>query len=80
VENGSELDGGNGSILNGTPFTTAQIWNATYLGAGRVGSVATKGNVFRMKDNFNGQFHNCVFDDFGGTLSASTTRHCRQRH
>jgi trimeric autotransporter adhesin len=68
VENGSELDGGNGSILNGTPFTTAQIWNATYLGAGRVGSVATKGNVFRMKDNFNGQFHNCVFDDFGKNL------------
>jgi hypothetical protein len=68
VENGSELDGGNGSILTGTPLTTAQVWNATYLGAGRVGAVASKGNVFRMKDNFAGQFHNCVFDDFGGNL------------
>ena len=68
VENGSELDGGNGSIKTGTPLTTAQIWNATYLGAGRVGTVSALGNVFRMKDNFAGQFHNCVFDDFGGNL------------
>jgi hypothetical protein len=68
VENGSELDGGNGSIFTGTPLTAAQVWNATYLGAGRVGSVAAKGNVFRMKDNFAGQFHNCVFDDFGANL------------
>jgi hypothetical protein len=68
VENGSELDGGNGSLLTGTPFTTAQVWNATYIGAGRVGAVAAKGNVFRMKDNFAGQFHNCVFDDFGANL------------
>jgi hypothetical protein len=44
------------------------VWNATYLGAGRVGAVSAKGNVFRMKDNFAGQFHNCVFDDFGGNL------------
>ncbi len=68
VENGSELDGGNGSLKTGFPLTSAQIWNATYLGAGRVGSVAAKGNVFRMKDNFAGQFHNCLFDDFGGNL------------
>lgn len=68
VENGSELDGGNGSILTGTPLTTAQVWNATYIGAGRVGAVAGKGNLFRMKDNFAGQFHNCVFDDFGANL------------
>jgi hypothetical protein len=68
VENGSELDGGNGSIFTGTPLTSAQVWNATYLGAGRVGAVSAKGNVFRMKDNFAGQFHNCVFDDFGGNL------------
>lgn len=68
VENASELDGGNGSILTGTPLTTAQIWNATLLGAGRTGETANAGNVFRMKDNYAGQWHNSVFDDFGGNL------------
>lgn len=68
VENGSELDGGNGSLKTGIPLSTAKIWNATYIGAGRTGSVEFKGNVFRMKDNYAGQFHNCVFDDFGGNL------------
>ncbi|MFD2258141.1 hypothetical protein ACFSSA_15780, partial [Luteolibacter algae] len=68
VENVSELDGGNGSSKTGTPLTSAKVYNATLLGAGRTGAVSSQGTLFRMKDNYAGQWHNSVFDDFGGNL------------
>jgi trimeric autotransporter adhesin len=63
-DRGGEWDGGNGSTVTGTPYTTATIYNATFIGDS---AVAGGGNhAFYVDDNFAGQLHNSVVHEFSG--------------
>ena len=59
---GGETDyGGEGS----KPWSTPQIYNATYIGSGLSG---TGGAALNLRDNFAGAYYNSVFADFPGAL------------
>ena len=61
-DNGTEADGGNSTgsgVRFGEPFTTAKVYNATYVGA------RDSADAFRLKDNYAGQFHNGIFTNTG---------------
>ncbi|MCB1099130.1 MAG: hypothetical protein KDN22_26395 [Verrucomicrobiae bacterium] len=61
---GGEHDGGDSPDKTLEPFARSQVYNATYIGAG-VGTTYDQDNwVFRLKDNWAGQYHNSVFTDF----------------
>jgi hypothetical protein len=70
-DRGGEWDGGNvpnpnggGGVVTGTPYTTATIYNATFIGDS---AVAGGGNhAFLVDDNFAGQLHNSVVHEFSG--------------
>jgi hypothetical protein len=63
-DRGGEWDGGNGTPVTGTPYTTATIYNATFIGDS---AVAGGGNhAFFVDDNFAGQLHNSVVHQFSG--------------
>jgi hypothetical protein len=68
-DRGGEWDGGNGSdpVRTGTPYTTATIYNATFIGnsATAVGE-STENAGFFLDDYFAGQLHNSVIHQFGG--------------
>jgi hypothetical protein len=63
-DRGGEWDGGNGSTVQGTPYTTAMIYNATFIGDS---ATAGGGNhAFFVDDNYAGQLHNSVVHQFSG--------------
>ncbi len=63
-DRGGEWDGGNGNTVTGTPYTTASIYNATFIGDS---AVSGGGNhAFFVDDNFAGQLHNSVVHEFSG--------------
>ncbi|MFZ9936478.1 MAG: hypothetical protein ACO3JG_05400, partial [Luteolibacter sp.] len=63
-DRGGEWDGGNGTPVTGTPYTTATIYNATFIGDS---AVTGGGNhAFFVDDNFAGQLHNSVVHQFSG--------------
>ena len=64
-DRGGEWDGGDGSdsVRTGTPYTTATIYNATFIGNG---AAASGNSGFYLDDNFAGQLHNSVVHEFGG--------------
>jgi hypothetical protein len=62
---GGEHDGGNGDDKTLEPFARAKVFNATFIGAGAgADDYGQENSVFRLKDNFAGQYHNSVFHDF----------------
>lgn len=74
---GTEADGGNSTgtgVRTGEPLSNTTIFNATYVGA--TGDVDESGenpntgssSMFRLKDNFAGQFHNGIFTSSGDDL------------
>ena len=66
-DRGGEWDGGNGSdaVRTGTPYTTATIYNATFIG--NSGTSGTNNNAaFYLDDYFAGQLHNSVITEFSG--------------
>ena len=64
-DRGGEWDGGNGNIVTGTPYTTATIYNATFIGDS--GSAGGGNHAFLVDDNFAGQLHNSVVHQFSGS-------------
>ena len=58
--NGGEHDGGT-DPETAQPYTTPQIYNATYIG-----SQATDALAVYLRDNFAGSYYNSVFADFPG--------------
>ncbi len=62
---GAEHDGGDSPDKSLEPYARTKIYNATYLGSGAEGVNAQENGTFRLKDNWAGQYHNSVFDDFG---------------
>lgn len=68
-DRGGEWDGGNGSVStrDGTPYTTATIYNATFIGnSATPAGEATENAGFYLDDYFAGQLHNSVIHQFGG--------------
>ena len=70
-DRGGEWDGGNvpspnsgGGILTGTPYTTATIYNATFIGDS--GTAGGGNHAFFVDDNFAGQLHNSAVHQFSG--------------
>ncbi|MFT5107513.1 MAG: hypothetical protein ACI9UA_003146, partial [Pseudoalteromonas tetraodonis] len=62
---GGEHDGGNGDDKTLEPFARAKVFNATFIGAGaNAPNYGQENSVFRLKENFAGQYHNSVFHDF----------------
>jgi hypothetical protein len=67
-DRGGEWDGGNrtgSGIITGTPYTTASIYNATFIGDGT--STGGGNHGFFLDDNFAGSVHNSVAHDFSGS-------------
>ena len=60
-----EWDGGNGSTTAGTPYTTANIFNATFIGNSATAGSSTNAAFF-LDDYFSGQLHNSVITEFSG--------------
>ena len=61
---GGEHDGGDSPDKTLEPFARTQVYNATYIGAGQGSANGQDNLVFRLKDNFAGQYHNSIFTDF----------------
>jgi hypothetical protein len=69
-DRGGEWDGGIGSTVNGTPYTTASIYNATFIGNGATVAGSSENAAFYLDDNFAGQLHNSVVHEFSGAAVA----------
>ena len=69
-DRGGEWDGGNGSnsVRTGTPYTTATIYNATFIGDSGTAGGANTG--IYLDDYFAGQMHNSVLHQFSGAAIA----------
>ena len=65
-DRGGEWDGGNGSdpVRTGKPYTTATIYNATFIGDSATAGGGNPG--FFLDDYFAGQLHNSVIHQFSG--------------
>jgi hypothetical protein len=72
-DRGGEWDGGNGSdsVRTGTPYTTATIYNATFIGDSATSGGANTG--IYLDDYFAGQLHNSVLHQFSGAAIAKAS-------
>jgi hypothetical protein len=72
-DRGGEWDGGNGSnsVRTGTPYTTATIYNATFIGDSGTSGGANTG--IYLDDYFAGQLHNSVLHQFSGAAIAKAS-------
>ena len=72
-DRGGEWDGGNGSnsVRTGTPYTTATIYNATFIGDSTSSGGANTG--IYLDDYFAGQLHNSVLHQFSGAAIAKAS-------
>jgi len=62
---GGEHDGGT-DPEDGTPFSTPQIYNATYIGSGADEFLSSNDFALKMRDNAGGKYYNSIFTDFSG--------------
>ena len=69
-DRGGEWDGGNGSVVTGQPYTTATIYNATFIGNGATATGSSDNAAFYIDDNFAGQLHNSLVHQFTGAAVA----------
>ncbi|MGB6223635.1 T9SS C-terminal target domain-containing protein [Haloferula sp.] len=60
-DNLGEWDGGNGNILNGTPYNLVQVYNSTFIGSSN--ATATGNDGIAMENNFAGTLANSVITD-----------------
>jgi hypothetical protein len=67
ADHAGEHDGGEADYggEDSRPWSTPQIYNATYIGSGLSG---TGGTALNLRDNFAGAYHNSIFADFPGAL------------
>jgi hypothetical protein len=67
ADHAGEHDGGEADYggEDSKPWSTPQIYNATYVGSGLSG---TGGTALNLRDNFAGAYHNSIFADFPGAL------------
>ncbi|MBK1834205.1 hypothetical protein [Roseibacillus ishigakijimensis] len=63
-DNAVEADGGDGDTKTAEPLTLTKVYNATFVGGGA--DATPSGHIFRLKDNFGGQFHNSIFTGYKG--------------
>ncbi|MBN1465991.1 T9SS C-terminal target domain-containing protein, partial [candidate division KSB1 bacterium] len=59
-----EHDGAPADFVAQEPKAYPVIYNATYLGAGVNGSAGQR--IFRLRENFGGEYKNCIFGDYPG--------------
>ena len=60
-----EHDGGT-DPEDGTPYAHPVIYNATYLGSGMNAAASGNDHLFKIRDNWGGEYHNSIFGDFAG--------------
>ena len=60
-----EHDGGR-EPEDGLPYAHPVIYNATYLGSGMNSTNPENDHLFKIRDNWGGEYHNCIFGDFAG--------------
>jgi hypothetical protein len=74
-DRGGEWDGGNSTSgaakVDGTPYTTATIYNATFIGDSATSGGANTG--IYLDDYFAGQLHNSVLHQFSGAAIAKAS-------
>ena len=75
-----EHDGAPGDFTSQEPKAFSQIYNATYLGAGK--NSASGKRVLRLREAWGGQYKNCIFGDYPGrgvTIEAKVTPDSKDR-
>ena len=60
-----EHDGGT-DPEDGEPYAHPVIYNATYLGSGMNATASGNDHLFKIRDNWGGEYKNCIFGDFAG--------------
>ena len=61
-----EHDGAPSSALTTQPNANVVIYNATYLGSGQNSSNSDQENLFKIRENWGGEYNNCIFGDYNG--------------
>ena len=61
-----EHDGAPASAVTTLPKAHPVIYNATYLGSGMNSTNADQDELFKMRENFGGEYKNCIFGDYNG--------------
>jgi hypothetical protein len=62
----AEHDGAPSSNVTSEPKTYAVTYNATYLGSGKASSNADQERIFRIRENWGGEYNNSIFGDYNG--------------
>jgi hypothetical protein len=61
-----EHDGAPASAVTTEPKAHPLIYNATYLGSGMNSGNADQDELFKMRENFGGEYKNSIFGDYNG--------------
>jgi hypothetical protein len=61
-----EHDGAPASAVTSEPKAYPVIYNATYLGSGMNSSNPDQDELFKMRENFGGEYKNSIFGDYNG--------------
>ena len=61
-----EHDGAPSSDVAATPLAYPVIYNATFLGSGQNSSNPDQERIFRIRENWGGEYRNCIFGDYNG--------------
>ncbi|MEJ2054903.1 MAG: T9SS type A sorting domain-containing protein [Calditrichaceae bacterium] len=61
-----EHDGAPSSAVTTEPKAYPVVYNATYLGSGKDSENGDQEALFLMRENFGGEYNNCIFGDYNG--------------
>jgi hypothetical protein len=62
----AEHDGAPKSDLQEEPKSYAVTYNATYLGSGKSSTNLKQDQIFRLRENWGGEYNNSIFGDYNG--------------
>jgi Secretion system C-terminal sorting domain len=62
----AEHDGAPKSAVTNEPRANAIVYNATFLGSGQNSTNGDQERIFRIRENWGGQYNNSIFGDYNG--------------
>ncbi len=62
----AEHDGAPSSAVTQEPITYAVTYNATYLGSGQSSTNTDQDQIFKLRENWGGEYNNSIFGDYNG--------------
>ncbi len=62
----AEHDGAPSSAVNSSPRAYARIYNATYIGSGQHATNPDNDEMFKLRENWGGEYVNSIFGDYNG--------------